>query len=116
MGHSHADELLAAEHLCSQFSGTLIRNFVKQMGHDVTLGDYGAVASAIAPHLTTTERFKIVVDTTFGPNRGQTVCDRRLFAEDAPDTIHALAPYVEVVMDIDIDSMRNMWLETISGH
>jgi pyrimidine-specific ribonucleoside hydrolase len=115
MSHAHAETLASAEFPCSQFSGTLIRNFIQQMGHDVTLGDYGAVATALVPHLATTESFKVVVDTTFGPNRGQTVCDRRSFAGNAPDTIHALAPFVDVVLAIEIESMRDLWLETISG-
>jgi pyrimidine-specific ribonucleoside hydrolase len=98
----------------SAFAGKLIQNFIAQMTHEVTLGDYGAVATAIAPELVTVEKFRVVVDTTFGPNRGQTVCDRRSFAESAPPSPHSHAPVVDVIMDLDVDAIRSLWFETIS--
>ena len=52
--HEHGTELRSRDHHCSQFSGELIQRFVAQMTHEITLGDYGAVATAIAPHLVTT--------------------------------------------------------------
>ncbi|MBC7463678.1 MAG: nucleoside hydrolase [Actinobacteria bacterium] len=117
--HDHGTELKSREHECSQFSGELIQRFVKQFTaladqSEITLGDYGAVATAIAPHLVTMERYRVVVDTTFGPNRGQTVCDRRTFADSAQDSIHSNAPSVDVVMDLDVDAITEMWMRTIT--
>jgi len=117
--HEHGTELKSRDHHCSQFSGELIQRFVKQFTaltdqSEITLGDYGAVAAAIAPHFVTMERFRVVVDTTFGPNRGQTVCDRRTFADNAPDSPHSNAPIVDVVMDLDVQAITEMWMSTIT--
>lgn len=112
--HDQGTDLKSRDHPCSQFSGELIQRFVAQMTHEITLGDYGAVATAIAPHLVTTELFRVVVDTTFGPNRGHTVCDRRFFADTAPHSLHTNAPTVEVVMDLDVPAITEMWMRTIT--
>ncbi len=108
-----AQELIARGETCSTFAGRLISNFIKQMGHDVTLGDYGAVLTALKPELATTESLALVVDTTFGPNRGQTAVDRRSFFER--DDAHTHAPRIDVCVDIQTDVYRNTWLETIHG-
>jgi pyrimidine-specific ribonucleoside hydrolase len=92
----------------------LIEHFIKQVGHDVTLGDYGAVATAIRPELSTYDHFKIVVDTSFGPSRGQTLCDRREWKDEEPESTHAKAPLVQVAMKVDVPAMISLWLETIS--
>lgn len=112
--HDHGAELRSRDHHCSQFSGELIQRFLAQMTNEITLGDYGAVAAAIAPHLVTTETFRVVVDTTFGPNRGHTVCDRRLFADTAPHSAHTKAPLIEVVTDLDVLAITEMWMRTIT--
>jgi pyrimidine-specific ribonucleoside hydrolase len=111
-----AKNLIAKGDKTSLFAGTLVDRFIKQMGHDVTLGDYGAVATAIAPHLAHTKSLRVVVDTTHGPNRGQTVCDHRPYADIAPESAHTNAPKVDVVLEIDIKAMKDMWLKTITGN
>ncbi len=111
-----AKDLIAKGDKTSLFAGTLVDRFIKQMGHDVTLGDYGAVATAIAPHLAHTKSLRVVVDTTHGPNRGQTVCDHRPYADIAPESAHTNAPKVDVVLEIDIKAMKDMWLKTITGN
>ena len=83
------------------------------MGPEVTLGDYGAVLTALKPELSTRESLALVVDTTFGPNRGQTAVDRRSFFER--DDAHTHAPRVDVCLDIQTDVYRELWLETIQG-
>jgi pyrimidine-specific ribonucleoside hydrolase len=110
-----AAALIAEGNTCSTFAGRLIEHFIKQVGHEVTLGDYGAVASAIKPELSTYESFKVVVDTSFGPSRGQTLCDRRAWKDEEPESTHAKAPEVKVAMKVDVPAMINLWLETISG-
>lgn len=110
-----AAALIAEGKTCSTFAGRLIEHFIKQVGHEVTLGDYGAVAAAIKPELATFETYKVVVDTSFGPSRGQTLCDRRLWKDEEPESTHAKAPEVKVAMKIDVPAMINLWLTTISG-
>ncbi len=109
-----AAALIAQGNTCSTFAGRLIEHFIKQVGHEVTLGDYGAVATAIKPELSTFETFKVVVDTSFGPSRGQTLCDRRAWKDEEPESTHAKAPNVELAMQVDVPAMIKLWLETIS--
>lgn len=110
---SHADSLMAKSEYCSQFAGKLIGNFIKQIGREVTLGDYGAVLTALKPELSRTESLPVVVDTTFGPNRGQTVVDRRRSLEREEARIPS--PRTDVVLDIQTDMYRDIWMETIQG-
>ena len=72
------------------------------------------MATAIRPELSTFESFKVVVDTTFGPSRGQTLCDRREWKDEEPESTHAKAPEVQVAMKVDVPAMISLWLETIS--
>jgi pyrimidine-specific ribonucleoside hydrolase len=99
---------------CAQFAGRLINAFVERIGSPVTLGDYGAVASVIAPELVTTQRFDVVVDTSSGPARGQTIVDRRpaLELEIEPLRLENAAK-VDVTLDLDVEGMRQLWLKTI---
>jgi len=55
------------------------------------------------------------VDTTFGPSRGQTLCDRREWKDEEPESTHAKAPNVKVAMTVDVPAMISLWLETISS-
>ena len=80
----------------------------------ITLGDYGAVAAAIHPELFTTEMFDVVVDTSSGPARGQTICDRRdAFLKDLEPLGLEDSAKVRVVMDLDVEGVRQLWLKTI---
>ena len=112
---AQAAALIAEGSTCATFAGSLIEHFIKQIGSDVTLGDYGAVATAIRPELTSFETFNVVVDTTFGPSRGQTLCDRREWKDIEPESTHAKAPQVEVAMKVDAPAMISLWLETITS-
>ena len=112
---AQAAALIAEGTECTTFAGRLIEHFIKQVGHDVTLGDYGAVATAIRPELSSYETFKVVVDTTFGPSRGMTLCDRREWKDEEPESTHAKAPNVQVAMKVDVPAMISLWLETISS-
>jgi pyrimidine-specific ribonucleoside hydrolase len=112
---AQAATLIEEGKTCSEFAGRLIEHFIKRMGHNVTLGDYGAVATAIRPELSTFETFRVVVDTSFGPSRGQTLCDRRAWKDDEPESTHAKAADVQVAMQVNVPAMISLWLETISG-
>ena len=100
----------------AQFAATLIEAFIERLHvSPITLGDYGAVASAIRPELFTTEIFDVVVDTSQGPARGQTICDRRepfLKALEPNDLSDAAS--VRVVLDLDVAAVEQLWFSTIS--
>jgi pyrimidine-specific ribonucleoside hydrolase len=112
-----AEKLSKSSDACAQFAGRLISAFVERIGSPVTLGDYGAVASVIAPELVTTQRFDVVVDTSAGPARGQTIVDRRpaLELEIEPLRLENAAK-VDVTLDLDVEGMRQLWLKTIDPH
>jgi len=99
----------------AQFAATLIEAFIERLHvSPITLGDYGAVASAIRPELFTTEIFDVVVDTSQGPARGQTICDRRapfLKALEPNDLSDAAS--VRVTLDLDVAAVENLWFTTI---
>ncbi len=99
----------------AQFAGSLIEAFIERLQiSPVTLGDFGAVASVIHPELFTTQMFDVVVDTSSGPARGQTICDRRdAFLKDLEPLGLEDSAKVRVVMDLDVESVRQLWLKTI---
>ena len=99
----------------AQFAGSLIEAFIERLHiSPITLGDYGAVAAAIHPELFTTEMFDVVVDTSSGPARGQTICDRRdAFLKDLEPLGLEDSAKVRVVMDLDVEAVRQLWLKTI---
>ncbi len=99
----------------AQFAGSLVEAFIERLHiSPITLGDYGAVAMAIHPELFTTEMFDVVVDTSSGPARGQTICDRRdAFLKDLEPLGLEDSAKVRVVMDLDVEAVRQLWLKTI---
>ena len=99
----------------AQFAGSLIEAFIERLHiSPITLGDFGAVAAAIHPELFTTEMFDVVVDTSSGPARGQTICDRRdAFLKDLEPLSLVDSAKVRVVMDLDVEGVRQLWLKTI---
>ena len=110
-----AAQLLQSPDPAPQFAGTLIGAFIERLHvSPITLGDYGAVACAIHPELFTTEIFDVVVDTSQGPARGQTICDRRapfLKALEPNDLTDAAS--VRVVLDLDVEAVQQLWFKTI---
>ena len=115
MNESHSSKLITSGHAPSIFGGRLIKSMFDRLNHEITLGDYGAVATALYPELTKTERFRVTVDTTFGPNRGMTVCDRRpLFIQELDPGFETSA-FVDVVLEIDVDAIRNLWIKAITN-
>ena len=111
----NAAQLLKSPDPAAQFAGTLIDAFIERLHvSPITLGDYGAVACAIHPELFTTEIFDVVVDTSQGPARGQTICDRRapfLKALEPNDLTDAAS--VRVVLDLDVEAVQQLWFKTI---
>ncbi len=114
---SDAAKLKASSDPAAQFAGTLIDAFIERLHvSPITLGDYGAVASAIHPELFTTEIFDVVVDTSHGPARGQTICDRRapfLKALEPLDLVDSAS--VRVTLDLDVAAVEQLWFKTIDS-
>ncbi len=110
-----AAQLRKSSDPAAQFAATLIEAFIERLHvSPITLGDYGAVASAIRPQLFTTEIFDVVVDTSQGPARGQTICDRRaafLKALEPNDLSDAAS--VRVTLDLDVEAVEQLWFKTI---
>jgi pyrimidine-specific ribonucleoside hydrolase len=108
-------ELKGSDSKSAQFGGDLALAFMERLGvSPITLGDYGAVASVIRPELFTTAMFDVVVDTSAGPARGQTIVDRRdaFLRELEPIDLEDSAK-VRVTLDLDVDAVVKLWLETI---
>jgi len=101
----------------AQFGGALALAFMERLGvSPITLGDYGAVASVIRPELFTTAMFDVVVDTSAGPARGQTIVDRRdaFLRELEPIDLEDSAK-VRVTLDLDVEAVVKLWLDTIES-
>lgn len=111
-----AQKLKKSTEPTAKFAGNLISAFVKRIGSPVTLGDFGALASVIAPELFTTQLFDVVVDTSAGAARGQTIVDRRgaLELEIEPLGLEDSAQ-VRVTLDLDVEGVRQLWLKTIDS-
>ena len=111
----NASQLLKSSEPAPQFAATLIQAFIERLHvSPITLGDYGAVACVIHPELFTTEVFDVVVDTSQGPARGQTICDRRapfLKSIEPNDLTDSAA--VRVVLDLDVAAVEQLWFKTI---
>jgi pyrimidine-specific ribonucleoside hydrolase len=108
-------ELQASPSTSAQFGGLLALAFMERLGvSPITLGDYGAVASVIRPDLFTTQMFDVVVDTSAGASRGQTIVDRRdaFLRELEPIDLEDSAK-VRVTLDLDVDAVVKLWLDTI---
>lgn len=99
----------------ARFAGSLIEAFIERLHiSPITLGDFGAVATVIHPELFTTQMFDVVVDTSSGPARGQTICDQRdAFLKDLEPLSLENSARVRVVMDLDVEAVRQLWLKTI---
>ena len=110
-----ATRLKNATEPSAQFAGALVDAFIERLHiSPITLGDFGAVASVIHPELFTTEMFDVVVDTTWGPGRGQTICDRRdAFLKELEPLDLVDAAKVRVTLDLDVEAVRQLWLKTI---
>jgi pyrimidine-specific ribonucleoside hydrolase len=112
-----ATQMLDSSNPAAQFAGSLVLASMKQLGvSPVTLGDYGAVACVIRPDLFITETFDVVVDTSAGPARGQTLVDRRdAFLRDFEPVDLEDSAKVRVVLDLDVDAVVKLWLKTVNS-
>ena len=117
IGREEATAMSTSNKASSRFAGSLALGFMEQVHTDpISLGDYGAVAFVIHPELFTTDMFDVVVDTSAGPARGQTIVDRRdawlkqLEPLDLEDSAK-----VRVALDLDVDAVVKLWLKTVNS-
>jgi pyrimidine-specific ribonucleoside hydrolase len=111
---AEAVKLTQSSEASAQFAGKLLLSSIKRLKQNVTLGDYGAVASVLRPALLKTEVFDVGVEVAQGLVRGMTVVDRRPRLElmIEPRRIPNAAK-TKVVLDLDAESFRQLWFKTI---
>jgi pyrimidine-specific ribonucleoside hydrolase len=117
IGREDATAMSKSDKPSSQFAGSLALGFMEQVKTDpISLGDYGALALVIHPELFTTEMFDVVVDTSAGPARGQTLVDRRAawLKQLEPLDLEDSAK-VRVALDLDVDAVVKLWLKTVNS-
>ena len=117
INREQATQMQNSDNAAAQFGGSLALAFMERLGvSPVTLGDYGAVASVIRPDLFTTEMFDVVVDTSAGPARGQTIVDRRdAFLKELEPLDLEDSAKVRVTLDLDVNGVEQLWLTTINS-
>ncbi|WP_415274234.1 nucleoside hydrolase [Aquiluna sp. Uisw_065] len=108
---THVVALREAGSVSADFAADLIEFRLQSLGSEMCLGDYGAVASLLHPELVGSSVMNVVVDTSQGPGRGQTICDAR---PDAPE-LYGFRPGKEctVILKVDADAMVKLWMEQI---
>ena len=107
----HVNTLREAGSVSANFAADLIEFRLQSLGSEMCLGDYGAVASLLHPGLVESKVMNVVVDTSQGPGRGQTICDAR---PEAPELYDFRAgKECTVILKVDADAMVSLWMEQI---
>ena len=107
----HVNTLREAGSVSANFAADLIEFRLQSLGSEMCLGDYGAVASLLHPGLVESKVMNVVVDTSQGPGRGQTICDAR---PEAPELYEFRAgKECTVILKVDAVSMVKLWMEQI---
>ena len=107
----HVNTLREAGSVSANFAADLIEFRLQSLGSEMCLGDYGAVASLLHPGLVESKAMNVVVDTSQGPGRGQTICDAR---PEAPELYDFRAgKECTVILKVDADAMVSLWMEQI---
>ena len=107
----HVRTLREAGSVSANFAADLIEFRLQSLGSEMCLGDYGAVASLLHPGLIESKVMNVVVDTSQGPGRGQTICDAR---PEAPELYDFRAgKECTVILKVDADAMVSLWMEQI---
>jgi pyrimidine-specific ribonucleoside hydrolase len=101
--------LREAGSVSASFAADLIDFRLGMMDSEMSLGDYGAIASFLYPELTESLVMNVAVDTSQGPGRGQTICDRR---PDIPELYgHQIGNRCTVILGVDAPAMVKMWVD-----
>jgi pyrimidine-specific ribonucleoside hydrolase len=123
VGVSHEDvhRLSASDDAAPQLAGALLTHLITidstedRVAHDtVAIGDAGAVCAAIDAAPLVTRRAPVEVALAEGATRGQTVVDLRTMHGSDITAARAAAP-VTVVLDVDPEPYRTLFLDTLLG-
>jgi len=106
---THLKTLRETGSTAANFAADLIEFRLGSLGSEMCLGDYGAVATLLHPDLTESTVMNVVVDSSQGPGRGQTICDARLEAPELYD--FRAGKECMVILKVDSDAMVNLWME-----
>jgi len=107
----HVTTLREAGSVSANFAADLIEFRLQSLGSEMCLGDYGAVASLLHPGLVESKAMNVVVDTSQGPGRGQTICDAR---PEVPELYDFRAgKECTVILKVDAEAMVKLWMEQI---
>jgi len=106
---THLKTLRETGSTAANFAADLIEFRLGSLGSEMCLGDYGAVATLLHPDLTESTVMNVVVDSSQGPGRGQTICDAR---PEAPELYDFRAgKECTVILKVDSDAMVKLWME-----
>jgi pyrimidine-specific ribonucleoside hydrolase len=106
---THLKTLRETGSTAANFAADLIEFRLGSLGSEMCLGDYGAVATLLHPDLTESTVMNVVVDSSQGPGRGQTICDARLEAPELYD--FKAGKECTVILKVDSDAMVKLWME-----
>jgi pyrimidine-specific ribonucleoside hydrolase len=106
---THLKTLRETGSTAANFAADLIEFRLGSLGSEMCLGDYGAVATLLHPDLTESTVMNVVVDSSQGPGRGQTICDARLEAPELYD--FRAGKECTVILKVDSDAMVKLWME-----
>ena len=113
--------VLAAEDAAPRLAGALLTHLIgidateERVADDrVAIGDAGAVCAAIDSAPLVTRRAPVEVALAAGATRGQTVVDLRTM-EGADIAAAREAPTATVVLDVDPEPYRRIFLDTLLG-
>lgn len=103
-----AEELSQAADPAVRLAGRLLRyRLSREDGTATTIGDAGAVCAVADPDGLRTQHLPVRVELAGTLTRGQTVVDRRPYAEPAPG--------IDVALDVDGRRYVDLWRSTVAG-
>lgn len=121
VSHDDVQRLLAAEGTAPRLAGALLTHLIgidateERVADDrVAIGDAGAVCAAIDPGPLVTRLAPVEVALSPGATRGQTIVDLRTMVGADISTVRDI-PSATVVLDVDPEPYRAMFLETLLG-
>tara|TARA_B100001146_G_scaffold219851_1_gene227661 strand:+ start:102 stop:1049 length:948 start_codon:yes stop_codon:yes gene_type:complete len=110
------EEMIVSDNKCKSTAGKLLLSYLNTKKEDTAgIGDAGAVACLLIPEAITTDDVPISVELTGEHTRGQTVFDqrKRRLSSLQPKIQKSLSGMTEVVVDLDVESFRNTFVDNI---